>query len=127
MTDNKSDINYIELGDKTVQELLVEHDLLITDYSSVSFDFSYMKNLSFSIILMSKIFRKGILRSIKDTFIGDIAHTEKELISLIEDNIKNPKNMEYQNLSSIFDYTDHHNNQRVYHSILDLIQDNTSS
>ena len=27
----------------------------------------------------------------KDTFIGDIAHTEKELISLIEDNIKNPK------------------------------------
>lgn len=35
--------------------------------------------------------------------------------------------MEYQNLSSIFDYTDHHNNQRVYHSILDLIQDNTSS
>ncbi|MDU3184730.1 MAG: hypothetical protein E6678_01700, partial [Staphylococcus epidermidis] len=63
----------------------------------------------------------------KDTFIGDIAHTEKELISLIEDNIKNPKNMEYQNLSSIFDYTDHHNNQRVYHSILDLIQDNTSS
>ena len=55
LTDNKSDINYIELGDKTVQELLVEHDLLITDYSSVSFDFSYMKNLSFSIILMSKI------------------------------------------------------------------------
>ena len=43
LTDNKSDINYIELGDKTVQELLVEHDLLITDYSSVSFDFSYMK------------------------------------------------------------------------------------
>ena len=63
----------------------------------------------------------------KDTFIGDIAHTEKELISLIEDNIKNPKNMKHQNLSSIFDYTDHHNNQRVYHSILDLIQDNTSS
>lgn len=43
LTDNKSDINYIELGDKTVQELLIEHDLLITDYSSVSFDFSYMK------------------------------------------------------------------------------------
>lgn len=128
LTDNKSDINYIELGDKTVQELLVEHDLLITDYSSVSFDFSYMKKpVIFYHFDVKKFFRKGILRSIKDTFIGDIAHTEKELISLIEDNIKNPKNMEYQNLSSIFDYTDHHNNQRVYHSILDLIQDNTSS
>ena len=76
---------------------------------------------------VKKFFRKGILRSIRDTFIGDIAHTEKELISLIEDNIKNPKNMKNQNLSSIFDYTDHHNNQRVYHSILNLIQDNTSS
>ena len=41
---------------------------------------------------MSKmILEKDIFGSIKDTFIGDIAHTEKELISLIEDNIKNPK------------------------------------
>ena len=35
--------------------------------------------------------------------------------------------MEHQNLSSIFDYTDHQNNIRVYRSILNLIQDNTSS
>lgn len=76
--------------------MLVEYDLFIIDYSSVSFDFLYMKKfVIFYYFDVKKFFRKGILRSIKDIFIGDIVYIEKELIFLIEDNIKNFKNMEY--------------------------------
>ncbi|WP_142924504.1 CDP-glycerol glycerophosphotransferase family protein, partial [Mammaliicoccus sciuri] len=40
LMNNEIKVQYIELGEKTVQSLLIEHDLLITDYSSVSFDFT---------------------------------------------------------------------------------------
>ncbi|SUM33873.1 galactosamine-containing minor teichoic acid biosynthesis protein [Staphylococcus gallinarum] len=73
------------MGERTVQSLLIEHDLLITDYSSVSFDFTYMnKPVIFYHFDVKRFFRKGILRPIHETFLGDIVNDEKSLVTLIK-------------------------------------------
>lgn len=117
-------INYINLGEKTVQDLLIEHDILITDYSSVSFDFSYMKKpVIFYHFDVDRFFRKGILRPVAETFIGDIAYNETELLNKIEKTIYEGNLVSDNNLSSIFDYIDHKNNERVYNAILNKINE----
>lgn len=117
-------IQYIELGEKTVQELLIEHDLLITDYSSVSFDFSYMKKpVIFFHFDIERFFRKGILRPVEDTFIGEVVYNKTELINNIERMIKSNTIEQDTNLASLFDYVDHKNNERVYMAILDKLNE----
>lgn len=112
-----SHVNFIELGKKSVQDLLIEHDLLITDYSTVSTDFNYMdKPVIFYHFDVSQFFRKGILRPIDETFIGDIVYSENELISKISDKINSQKPAHYDR-SLIFDHIDHQNSQRIYDEI----------
>ncbi|GEP83713.1 galactosamine-containing minor teichoic acid biosynthesis protein [Staphylococcus piscifermentans] len=112
-----SHVNFIELGKKSVQDLLIEHDLLITDYSTVSTDFNYMnKPVIFYHFDVSQFFRKGILRPIDQTFIGDIVYSENELVSKISDKINSEKPVHYDR-SLIFDYIDHQNSQRIYDEI----------
>lgn len=119
----KGKINYITLGEKTVQELLIDHDILITDYSSVSFDFSYMKKpVVFFHFDIDRFFKKGILRPIDETFIGDIAYNENELLNKIEETIQKNDLSSDVDLSEIFDHIDHENCARVYYSILDKIK-----
>lgn len=116
-------INFIQLGSRTVQELLIEHSLLITDYSSVSFDFTLMdKPVIYYHFDVRKFFRQGKLRPLFHTFIGDIARTEDDLIDLIELQIK--KNFKTDNLdiSGIFEYQDHHNSERIYKSVIEKIE-----
>ncbi|MEN1895682.1 CDP-glycerol glycerophosphotransferase family protein [Staphylococcus nepalensis] len=120
-------INYVHLGEQTVQDLLIEHDILITDYSSVSFDFSYMKKpVIFFHFDVERFFRKGILRPIEESFIGDIVYNEDTMLDKIED-IINSKNKDLiPDLSNIFDFIDHKNNERVYHEILKKLKLNVN-
>ena len=116
-------INYIQLGEQTVQDLLIEHDILITDYSSVSFDFSYMKKpVIFFHFDVERFFKKGIFRPIEETFVGDIVYNEHEILNRIENIIKFQSIQSYTDLSHIFDFVDHKNNERVYHEILNKIK-----
>ncbi|MGW7778317.1 CDP-glycerol glycerophosphotransferase family protein [Staphylococcus xylosus] len=118
-----SEINSIELGEQTVQDLLIEHDILITDYSSVSFDFSYMnKPVIFYHFDVDQFFRKGILRPIEETFIGDIIYNENELIKRIELLLKSNYYENTDDFSKIFDYRDHNNSKRVYKAILEKLK-----
>ncbi|KFN90523.1 GgaB family minor teichoic acid biosynthesis protein [Tetragenococcus muriaticus 3MR10-3] len=117
-------IQYIELGEKTVQELLIEHDLLITDYSSISFDFSYMnKPVIFFHFDVERFFRKGILRPVEETFIGKIAYNKNELIDNIERAIKSNDITQNTDISGLFSYVDHKNSERVYKAILSKIDE----
>jgi len=117
------EIRYIESGEQTVQELLIDHDILITDYSSVSFDFSYMnKPVVFFHFDVNQFFRKGILRPIEETFIGDIVYNENELINRVERLINSYEVRNDLEFNDIFDYRDHSNNERVYNSILEKMK-----
>src|SRR5699024_1801360 len=101
-------INYVHLGEQTVQELLIKHDVLITDYSSVSFDFSYMqKPVIFFHFDVERFFRKGILRPIDETFIGNIVYNEEEVLNKIENIIKYKNNNLLPDLTHVFDFIDH--------------------
>lgn len=117
-------INIIELGEKTVQQLLKENKLMITDYSSVSFDFNYMeKPIIFYHFDVKSFFKNGILRPISKTFLGDICRQEDEVIKSLEyyfehdfterDDIRQRKDQ-------IFSYIDRNNNQRIFKEIQKL-------
>ena len=117
-----NNIKFIQLGTRTVQELLIDHSLLITDYSSVSFDFTLMnKPVIYYHFDVRKFFRQGKLRPLFHTFIGDIARTEDDLIDLIETQIKLNFQSDHPDISGIFKYQDHDNSARIYDSVKEKI------
>src|SRR5699024_12180579 len=70
-------VKVIELGERNVQDLLIENQLMITDYSSVSFDFNYMsKPFIFYHFDSASFFKIGILRRKAETFLRYIFSTE---------------------------------------------------
>lgn len=115
-------IRFISLGSKTVQQLLIDHALLITDYSSVSFDFTLLrKPVVYYHFDVDRFFRKEILRPIEETFIGGIGAHEEELITIIEDRMKNDfANFDYD-ISGIIKYTDQHNCLRIFNEVQKLV------
>ncbi|MFG6147963.1 CDP-glycerol glycerophosphotransferase family protein [Halobacillus sp. B23F22_1] len=121
---NNDNINVLKLGDKAVQELLLENNLMITDYSSVSFDFNYMsKPVVFYHFDRDSFFRKGILRPVEETFLGDICYSEDELVNQIAVYIKNDFTEKEEVATKkhlIFSEIDKNNCQRVYNRILEI-------
>ncbi|SDK14133.1 CDP-glycerol glycerophosphotransferase family protein [Sediminibacillus albus] len=117
-------INVIKLGEKNVQEMLMENKLMITDYSSVSFDFSYMsKPVAFYHFDSDSFFRDGILRPIEETFLGNICRTEDQLLETIEhyllENFQEDQSVaEKKHL--IFSQIDQNNCKRIYENITHL-------
>ncbi|NYN97113.1 CDP-glycerol glycerophosphotransferase, partial [Salmonella enterica subsp. enterica serovar Typhimurium] len=82
---------------------------------SVSFDFTLMnKPVIYYHFDVRKFFRQGKLRPLFQTFIGDIARTEDDLIDLIESQIKLNFKSEQPDISGIFKYQDHHNSERIF-------------
>ncbi|MGR6337109.1 bifunctional glycosyltransferase/CDP-glycerol:glycerophosphate glycerophosphotransferase [Priestia megaterium] len=75
-------------GEETVQSLLKRHSILITDYSTVSFDFAYMNKPVFFYQFdydefYSKHYNEGPINHKKDLF-GERAEEEQALINLLE-------------------------------------------
>lgn len=116
-------IKFIPLGSQTVQQLLIDHALLITDYSSVSFDFTLLnKPVVYYHFDVERFFRKGILRPIEETFIGGIGSYEEELVTIIEDRIKNSfANFEYE-ITGIIKHQDQNNSRRIYDEVQKLLE-----
>lgn len=115
-------INFVELGEESVQDLLINHSLLVTDFSSVSFDFSLMnKPVIYYHFDEYKFFRKGILRPVEETFVGDIAGSEEEVIDLIQESIQNDFVNSVKDLEGIFKYRDHNNRKRIYEKIKNMM------
>ena len=87
----KSDVvSILELGEVNVQELLMRASLLITDYSSVSFDVSFMKKpVIYYHFDFEEFFNKGILRSKEETFLGEIVEDQTSLVNEIIHTIHN--------------------------------------
>lgn len=110
-----------------VQQLLKESMLLITDYSSVFFDFAYMQKPVLFYQFDEEEFRshhyaQGYFDYRRDGF-GEVVTQEHELLDLLEQYLKEgcclkPK---YQNrVRGFFPLHDHQNCERIYRAIVDL-------
>lgn len=119
-----SRVKIIELGTKSVQELLMSTHLLITDYSSVSFDYSFMKKpVIFFHFDFKRFFRKGILRPLEETFLGSIVHDTNSLIDEVikyeKQHFKEDEDV-VQRRHLILKYVDDQNCARIIQAVKEL-------
>lgn len=119
----ESRVQIVQLGEENVQQLMKTSDIMITDYSSVSFDFSYMsKPVLFYHFDFRDFFRNGILRPVNETFLGEICTEEKQLIESLETTLENDcreKPWVEEEKHLIFKYSDQQNCERIYHNIVE--------
>lgn len=114
-----ADLNY------DVQMLLKESEILITDYSSVFFDFAYMKKpiLCYQFdadTYYSNHYSKG---EYDGELFGLVAYNEKDLLEELEKIIDNGSRMEEKykaNVDLVFPIRDQNNCKRVFEAIKQL-------
>ena len=122
-------VQVVKYGEETVQALLKETALLITDFSSVFFDYTYMNKAvvfyQFDESTFSQAhYEKGYFDYRRDGF-GPVCLEEDEVVSNILDLIgKDFKNSEeYQKRSDIFfEFKDKNNCQRTFEAIMEAIK-----
>ena len=116
--------DYVKIDENTTyQELFRNSDLLITDYSSVAFDFSYMeKPVIYYQYGDDYNFKEGYFKY-KTMGFGEVVETEDELIVLLEEYLKNNCEMKEKykdRVDKFYKYNDKNNCERVYDAILNL-------
>ncbi|WP_035797158.1 CDP-glycerol glycerophosphotransferase family protein [Butyrivibrio sp. MB2005] len=120
-------IKIAPIDEYDVQELLIESKLLITDYSSVFFDFVYMEKPVIYYQFDEADFRKnhypeGYFSYKRDGF-GPVVEDEDQLLEQIENSLKNDCTLgsEYHDrISQFFTKRDKHNCDRVFQAIMEL-------
>ena len=123
---NNSCIKIAKFKDYDVQTLLKESALLITDYSSVFFDFAYMKKplLYFQFDaedFFSKHYQKGYF-DYKINGFGKVCDTSQELVLEIQSLLKNNFLIEdfyKERIEEFFPLRDRNNCLRIYEKIME--------
>lgn len=122
-------ISLISYADSTVQKLLIDSNILITDYSSVYFDFAYMhKNVLFYQFDEEEYYNGHYAKGYFDyrkANLGDVFVVKDDLIKKLKESTINNCELAKQRLRSIdyyFPIRDERNCERVFNSILDLMQ-----
>lgn len=107
--------------EESYQELFRDSSILITDYSSIFFDFAYLKK---AVIYYQKDedyhYQEGYFKYDLHGF-GPVIKNEENLVDEIESNIKSDCIMDEkyaQRVDNFFKYTDKNNSKRVYEWIL---------
>lgn len=122
----KSNIKIASFNQYDVQTLLKESMLLITDYSSVFFDFAYMKKpmIYFQFDaerFFNEHYTKGYFDYGKDGF-GNVCLTVEETVEAIEENFNHQFVLDdyYSNrIKEFFPLHDQNNCQRIYEKIIE--------
>lgn len=120
----------IKLGTKEkydIQELLIQCDFLITDYSSINFDFAYMgKPLIYTQFDQNTFFEKHYQKGYFDyetKGFGPVLTNYEDTVSEIIQSIKNDFKVDHKYLKRIqefFVYNDNNNCERIYNEIIKL-------
>ena len=119
--------NYLIDPDLPYREIIAKGSLLITDYSSLMFDFVYLRKPVIyyqfdknDFYKKHKVCNKGYFDYEKNGF-GEVVKTEERLIGKIQYYLKNDCKSEtkYNNRSiRFFKFKDHDNCKRIYENIL---------
>ena len=116
--------DYVKIDyDSTYQELFKTSDLLITDFSSIAFDFSYMKKpVIYYQYAKDYNFKEGYFKY-KTMGFGEVIEDERELIKLTNEYLTNNcemKDIYRHRVDTFYKYNDKNNCRRVYDAILNL-------
>jgi CDP-glycerol glycerophosphotransferase (TagB/SpsB family) len=121
-----SDDNIViaDFNNYDVQQLLIDAQLLITDYSSVFFDFAYMKKPCIyyqfdTHKFFAQHYKKGYFDYQNNGF-GEVAVDIKSLIAALRENIARkfvPDSVYSKRMKDFFELHDNHNCERIYEAI----------
>lgn len=123
--------NRVKIADfkhNDVQALLINSDILITDYSSVYFDYGYMRKPMVYYQYDEEAFRaeqyaKGYFDYRRDGF-GKVVETETDLVAELEHIIENgvkPDDEYLRRMNSFFKFNDTNNCERTFKAIQTLL------
>lgn len=115
-------IRLIPFGEEPLNELMMQCNLLITDFSSVAWDVYYMgKPVLFYHFDMEDANKTlGFYMDMKNDIFGERAEAPDELMALITEYIKNGFQMKMQyleNRDKYFAYIDNDNSERIWKAI----------
>ena len=122
---NGNDTIRVAKEDANYQKLFRENSLLITDYSSVAFDFAYMKKpvvyfqFDYDTFFDCHIYKKSYFDYQKDAF-GPVCYSYEDTINAIIMYIENDCAMEesyMRRVDNFFMWTDRNNCKRAYEAI----------
>jgi CDP-glycerol glycerophosphotransferase (TagB/SpsB family)/glycosyltransferase involved in cell wall biosynthesis len=109
-------------------EAFREGNVLVTDYSSVAFDFAYLKkpilytHFDSDTFFSSHIYTKGYFSYVNNGF-GEVAQTYEEtvtkLIDILNQECRMPKKYQ-ERVDKFFAHTDSNNCERVYQQIMEM-------
>ncbi|MBQ7500087.1 MAG: CDP-glycerol glycerophosphotransferase family protein [Clostridia bacterium] len=125
-----TDIKRVRIADfknSDVQDLLINTDVLITDYSSVFFDYAYMRKPMVyfqydDIRVRREVFEKGYFDHERDGF-GAVVMTEDEVVESLRHILENdlhPDDVYLDRMNAFFMFNDTKNCQRVFEKIKSL-------
>lgn len=108
-----------------VQKLLIDSDILITDFSSIFFDFAYMKKPEIFYQFDEEKYRaghyeEGYFKYRQDAF-GPVFEKECEVLDYLEKILDNGSLMEKkyeERVNDFFAFNDHNNCERIYRAII---------
>lgn len=116
--------------DIAYSDIFSQSAIIVTDYSSVAFDFAYLRK---PVVYFQKdykeffsgahTYKKGYFNYETDGF-GEVEYTTEALINCIIEYMKNGcqlKNKYRERIDHTFPYSDKNNCQRVYNEILELM------
>lgn len=119
--------DYVEIDHKrgSYQELFKKGALLITDYSSIAFDFAYLKKP-----VLYYQYGEDYHFNLEESYFdydtmgfGEVCKSEDELVDLIVEYMKNDckmKEKHWENVDNYFTFTDKNNCKRVHEAILKI-------
>ena len=120
-----SNVILAEAKEYDVQQLLIESDILITDYSSIFFDFAYMKKpliyFQFDVEeYRERQYSEGYFKY--DNGFGPLVGDMKSLISNLDKILTTGMENKYQlNQESFFTLKDDKNSERIFNSIKNIV------
>ena len=118
-TTKSKNIKIIDNSVKDIQDLLKESYILITDYSSVLMDFSYMGKSSLYYLFDIEKFRSNHLKegyfNYEKGGFGPTAKTEEDLVSKLIKIIETKQDVKYKKrIDNFFVLRDQNNSKRIY-------------
>ncbi len=116
--------DYVEINEQSkYQELFTDSDLLVTDYSSIAFDFSYMEKPVIYYQYADDYNFKENYFDYETMGFGEVVNDEEKLIDTIGEYLENNCKMKekYKNrVDGFYKYNDKNNCKRVYEAILNM-------